>query len=166
MSLYAFSLNDRYPAGHIYVHRVLHALTNSGTNLAAAQQIFAVLYQLSLALTCAIYTQAGSIPNWALLLLPLSKRLHSIYVLRLFNDCWSVVAAQAAILAFSGGHDTLGVLLYRCARYAEMFFREPNANHTAPQYLSRCQRCSTCLEFSSCSSSVLALSQLPGTSWS
>ncbi|KAI0341804.1 glycosyltransferase family 58 protein [Trametopsis cervina] len=109
-----------YPAGHVYVHRVLYALTNSGKNLANAQHIFSLLYILSLALTCAIYHQAGGVPNWALLLLPFSKRLHSIYVLRLFNDCWSVVAAQAAVLAFARGRDTLGVLLYSAAISVKM----------------------------------------------
>lgn len=103
----------RYPAGHLYIHKALYFLTNSGTNIAAAQQIFSALYLLSLALTCAIYYQAGGVPNWVLLLLPLSKRLHSIYVLRLFNDCWSVVAAQAAVLSFAGGWNTVGILLYR-----------------------------------------------------
>lgn len=69
---------------------------------------------MSLALSCAIYLQAGNIPNWVLLLLPLSKRLHSIYVLRLFNDCWAVVGAQAAILALGGGWDSMSCILFRC----------------------------------------------------
>lgn len=116
-SIYPSLATSSYPAGHLYVHRVLYALTDHGKNLAAAQQIFGLLYILSLALSCAIYHIAGGVPNWIVLLLPLSKRLHSIYVLRLFNDCWSVVAAQAAILAFASGSDTLGVLIYRCDDY-------------------------------------------------
>lgn len=64
-------------------------------------------------ITCAVYRKAGNIPNWVLILLPLSKRLHSIYALRLFNDCWEVVGSQAAVLAFANGFDILGVLLFR-----------------------------------------------------
>lgn len=95
----------------MYIHRLLHSLTDSGRNLWKGQQIYGLLYLASLALTAAIYKQAGSVPNWILLLLPLSKRLHSIYVLRLFNDCWAVTGAQAAVLAFAQGWDTVGVLL-------------------------------------------------------
>ncbi|OBZ75976.1 putative Dol-P-Man:Man(5)GlcNAc(2)-PP-Dol alpha-1,3-mannosyltransferase [Grifola frondosa] len=109
-----------YPAGHIYVHRFLYTVTNSGTNLPAAQQVYAALYLASTILTCAIYRQAGGVPNWVLLLLPLSKRLHSIYVLRLFNDCWTAVASQAAILAFGRGWDALGILLFSCAISVKM----------------------------------------------
>ncbi|KAL1944589.1 hypothetical protein VTO73DRAFT_3019 [Trametes versicolor] len=109
-----------YPAGHVYVHQLLYTLTDSGTNLWKGQQIYAVLYLTSLALTAAIYKQAGGVPNWVLLLLPLSKRLHSIYVLRLFNDCWAVVAAQAAIFAFGSGWDALGVVLLGCALSVKM----------------------------------------------
>lgn len=88
-------------------------ITDDGKDIAMAQQIYAVLYVVSLILTCAIYRQAGEVPNWIICLLPLSKRLHSIFVLRLFNDCWSVVAAQAAILAYQMGRDDLGTLMFR-----------------------------------------------------
>jgi alpha-1,3-mannosyltransferase len=150
-------VTSRYPAGHLYIHRVLSALTSSGTNLAAAQQIFAALYLLSLTLSCAIYYQAGGVPNWVLLLLPLSKRLHSIYVLRLFNDCWSVVAAQAAILAFARGRNTFGVLLYRCVlplNLVTTLITQPPAQ----LFPSKCQPCYTCLVYWWCCLSVLALS--------
>jgi alpha-1,3-mannosyltransferase len=46
-----------------------------------------------------------------LLLLPLSKRLHSIFVLRLFNDVWAVVLTQLSILALGGGLSDLSILL-------------------------------------------------------
>ncbi|KAI5986643.1 glycosyltransferase family 58 protein [Pisolithus albus] len=108
-----------YPAGHVYVHDILHYLTDSGNNVPVAQQIYAGLYVLSLLLTCSIYRNAG-VPNWTLLFLPLSKRLHSIFVLRLFNDCWSVVFVQAAILACQTGVDGTGVLLYSLALSVKM----------------------------------------------
>ncbi|KAI0831468.1 mannosyltransferase [Trametes gibbosa] len=109
-----------YPAGHIYVHQILYTLTNSGLDLFKAQEIYAVLYLASLSLTAAVYKQAGGVPNWVLLLPPLSKRLHSIYVLRLFNDCWAVVAAQAAVLAFGHGCDAVGIVLLGCALSVKM----------------------------------------------
>ncbi|KAI0780777.1 mannosyltransferase [Trametes elegans] len=109
-----------YPAGHVYVHQLLYTLTNSGTSLWKAQEIYAALYLASLTLTAAVYKQAGGVPNWVMLLLPLSKRLHSIYVLRLFNDCWAVFAAQAAVLAFGRSWDALGIALLGCALSVKM----------------------------------------------
>jgi len=107
------SQRTSYPAGHVLVFRLLYVITDAGTNIALAQQIYAALYVVSLILTCAIYRQAGAVPNWTICLLPLSKRLHSIFVLRLFNDCWSVVAVQAAILAYQTGWDDFGTLMLR-----------------------------------------------------
>jgi len=104
----------RYPAGHVRVHQFLYDITDSGTNVAFAQWIYSVLYIASLFLSCIIYQLAGNVPNWAILLLPLSKRLHSIYVLRLFNDCWAVVAVQASIVAFQRGYFDTGMMLFRC----------------------------------------------------
>ena len=79
-----------------------------------AQYTYGVLYLISLALSCAIYNAAGNIPNWVVLLLPLSKRLHSIFVLRLFNDCWAVVAVQCALLFFQYGLYDTGMMFFRC----------------------------------------------------
>ena len=103
-----------YPAGHIYVHKLLHALTDAGRTLRKAQNVYAMLYIANECIIGSIYQRAGNVPNWIVLLLPLSKRLHSIYVLRLFNDCWAVLGAQSAVLAFASGYDTLAILLYRC----------------------------------------------------
>jgi len=109
-----------YPAGHVHIFRFLYEVTSHGTNVALAQQIFAVLYVTSVTLTCAIYRQARVAPNWMICLLPLSKRLHSIFVLRLFNDCLSVVAVQAAILAYQTGWDDLGTLMFSAALSIKM----------------------------------------------
>ncbi|KAJ7685072.1 glycosyltransferase family 58 protein [Mycena polygramma] len=109
-----------YPAGHLYIHRLLHAFTDAGADIPVAQQIYGVLYITSLTLSCAIYWLAGGIPNWAVLLLPLSKRLHSIFFLRLFNDCWAVVFVQAAVVAFQTGYDEVGILLFSAALSVKM----------------------------------------------
>ncbi|KAF8061602.1 glycosyltransferase family 58 protein [Lyophyllum atratum] len=109
-----------YPAGHLRIHTILHDITDSGRNIALAQHIYAGLYVATLALTCAIYRKAGTIPNWVLLILPLSKRLHSVFVLRLFNDCWAVLAVQAAILFYQLGLDDTGTFLFAAALSVKM----------------------------------------------
>lgn len=102
----------RYPVGHLYIHNILYYITDAGRKLGLAQQIYGILYLTTLTLTCAIYRRAGA-PNWLVLLLPLSKRLHSIFVLRLFNDCWTLLPMQLAILAYQAGLDDMGTLFYR-----------------------------------------------------
>ncbi|KAJ7109258.1 mannosyltransferase [Mycena epipterygia] len=109
-----------YPAGHLHIHQLLHRITSAGTDIPLAQQIYGVLYIVSLTLTCTIYWLAGGIPNWAVLLLPLSKRLHSIFFLRLFNDCWAVMFLQAAVVAYQTGYDDVGTLLFSAALSVKM----------------------------------------------
>ncbi|TDL27387.1 glycosyltransferase family 58 protein [Rickenella mellea] len=109
-----------YPAGHVHIHQFLHSATSTGLNVRLAQHIYGILYLASLTLSCTIYGRAGGIPNWVLILLPLSKRLHSIFVLRLFNDCWATVAMQAAIASYCQGWDSLGTLLFSLAVSVKM----------------------------------------------
>ena len=103
----------RYPAGHVLIHRFMHGLTRGGRYLKRAQKLYGGLYVFSQLLSCALYRQARSVPNWVLLLLPLSKRLHSIYALRMFNDCWAVVVSQLALLALVSEVDDLACVLFR-----------------------------------------------------
>ncbi|KAJ9613213.1 dolichyl-P-Man:Man(5)GlcNAc(2)-PP-dolichol alpha-1,3-mannosyltransferase [Cladophialophora chaetospira] len=85
-----------YPALHVYIYTVLYTLTDEGTNILWAQIIFAGLYLFTLALVFACYRRVGA-PPWLLVPLVLSKRMHSIYLLRLFNDCWATLGLWAAI---------------------------------------------------------------------
>jgi alpha-1,3-mannosyltransferase len=110
-----------YPAGHLYIHRLLYDFTEGGTNIKMAQQMYGTLYLTLVTLVCAIYRRTASVPNWMLLMLPLSKRLHSIFVLRLFNDCWSVVAVHAAVLAYQyRGMELLATILFSIALSVKM----------------------------------------------
>ncbi|TFK27356.1 dolichyl-P-Man:Man(5)GlcNAc(2)-PP-dolichyl mannosyltransferase [Coprinopsis marcescibilis] len=109
-----------YPAGHVRIHQFLSQVTDGGKDMHLAQQIYALLYVASLSMTCVIYGQTQAVPNWLLLFLPFSKRLHSIFVLRLFNDCWAVVLSQLSIVALQRGLDDTGCLLFSAALSVKM----------------------------------------------
>lgn len=100
-----------YPAAHVYIYRILYHLTDHGRDIALAQYIFGVLYLLTLAIVMACYRQA-KVPPYVFPMLILSKRLHSIFVLRLFNDCFAVFFFFAAIYCFQRRLFTAGSMLY------------------------------------------------------
>ncbi|ODQ66857.1 ALG3-domain-containing protein [Nadsonia fulvescens var. elongata DSM 6958] len=85
-----------YPGGHVKVFVYLFQITNRGQNVLLAQVIFAALYLVTQALVFVVYIQANA-PPYVLPLLIMSKRIHSIYLLRLFNDCWMTFAAVFAV---------------------------------------------------------------------
>jgi len=47
-----------YPGLHVYIYRLLYALTNHGTSIFTAQIIFTILYLGTLAVVMACYRQA------------------------------------------------------------------------------------------------------------
>ena len=71
----------------------------------AGQYIFAGLYLANLAIVFSLYqcghTESPNIAKYAALLLVFSKRIHSIFILRLFNDCIAVACGYVAILLFT-----------------------------------------------------------------
>ncbi|KAG7893561.1 hypothetical protein KL905_002311 [Ogataea polymorpha] len=96
-----------YPGGHVYIYSWMKWFTNGMDNVHAGQQIFRYLYLATFVLTLVAYFQTNvRFKPYLLYFLCLSKRLHSIYVLRLFNDCFAtflmvatiVVLQQAAVL--------------------------------------------------------------------
>lgn len=94
-----------YPAGFLYIYAPLRWLVgNGGRGPAAirmAQWIFLALYLVVQGLVLQIYAITKPGPPWAVLILAWSKRVHSLFVLRMFNDCFAMAFAYAAVLLFA-----------------------------------------------------------------
>ncbi|KAB0365358.1 hypothetical protein FD754_009514 [Muntiacus muntjak] len=76
-----------YPAGFVYIFMGLYYATDRGTDIRMAQHIFAVLYLSTLLLVFLIYHQTCKVPPFVFFFMCCaSYRVHSIFVLRLFND--------------------------------------------------------------------------------
>ncbi|KAN0062434.1 dolichyl-P-Man:Man(5)GlcNAc(2)-PP-dolichol alpha-1,3-mannosyltransferase [Thecaphora frezii] len=84
-----------YPALHLYLYSGLSWLTHHGANLLPGQLAFAVLLAATLLIVAHLYRRAGA-PPICLLPLVLSKRIHSIFLLRMFNDPLALLLAYAA----------------------------------------------------------------------
>lgn len=100
-----------YPAGHVYIYSLLHELTNKGQNIALGQYIFAGIYIATLIVVLSCYTKAGA-PPYLLPLLVLSKRLHSVYMLRMFNDGIATLAMWLAIFFFQRRQLTIATTVW------------------------------------------------------
>ncbi|CAN8285778.1 unnamed protein product [Cochlearia groenlandica] len=87
-----------YPAGFLYVYTLVQSFTAG--QVYPAQILFGVLYIVNLVIVLFIYVKTDVVPWWALSLLCLSKRIHSIFVLRLFNDCFAMTLLHASMALF------------------------------------------------------------------
>lgn len=113
-----------YPAGFVYAFAGLRWLVGGGGRgaaaLRAAQWAFLGIYLATQALVLRIYGAARSGPPWVALLLLLSKRLHSLYYLRLFNDCVAMLLQYGALALLAGGLWLPGVLAWSAAVSVKM----------------------------------------------
>ncbi|KAG0315028.1 dolichyl-P-Man:Man(5)GlcNAc(2)-PP-dolichol alpha-1,3-mannosyltransferase [Linnemannia gamsii] len=104
-----------YPAGFVYIYSTLYYATDLGENILRGQWIFMGLYMITLVVVFSIYAKDESIPPYVLIPVCLSRRLHSIYVLRLFNDPVAMLFLYAATLAFLNRRWTLSSTLFSLA---------------------------------------------------
>ncbi|KJE91547.1 alpha-1,3-mannosyltransferase ALG3 isoform d, variant [Capsaspora owczarzaki ATCC 30864] len=105
-----------YPAGFVYLFGAFYYMTENGTNIFKAQLIYAVLYMLTLTVVLAIYQRARTVPPYALLWLTFtSYRIHSIFVLRLFNDPIAMLLFYVAVLLFMHHRWYIGCVFYSLA---------------------------------------------------
>ncbi|XP_075677827.1 alg3, alpha-1,3- mannosyltransferase [Dermatophagoides pteronyssinus] len=105
-----------YPAGHLYVYTLLYWLTDQGQNIYRAQYIFASLYLITLFIVFQLYRHYSQAPPFVLIFMCLtSYRVHSIYVLRLFNDTIAILFLYLSLLSFTGQKWIRGSIFYSLA---------------------------------------------------
>ncbi|KAK8975195.1 hypothetical protein V6N11_058240 [Hibiscus sabdariffa] len=102
-----------YPAGFLYVYSAIQYVT--GGQVFPAQILFGILYIINLGIVLLIYVKTDVLPWWALSLLCLSKRVHSIFVLRLFNDCFAMTFLHAAMASILYGWWHFGLIIFSAA---------------------------------------------------
>ena len=89
-----------YPAGFVWVYAPLHWITSAGANVRLAQWLFVGLIAFNLLVVLRVYNRVALAPPWVALWFLCSKRVHSLFVLRLFNDCVTATVFHCALLAF------------------------------------------------------------------
>ncbi|KAF6012215.1 hypothetical protein HII13_001788 [Brettanomyces bruxellensis] len=89
-----------YPGGYVWIYSWLKTFTGGMEHIRVGQEIFRFLYLLTTLITFICYLMTNTkVKPYIIYLLLLSKRLHSIYVLRLFNDCFTTFFSTCAILS-------------------------------------------------------------------
>lgn len=102
-----------YPAGFVYIYSMLYFLTSQGENIKLAQYVFIGIYLLQLVFVLRIYIKTRKVPPYVLVITILtSYRIHSIHVLRLFNDPIAVLLLYVALNFFMESRWNLGSVFY------------------------------------------------------
>ncbi|KAL1401226.1 hypothetical protein pipiens_006777 [Culex pipiens pipiens] len=98
-----------YPAGFVWIYSALYFITSQGRNIRLAQYIFVGIYLVQMWLVLRLYSKSRKLPPYVLVLTTFtSYRIHSIYVLRLFNDPVAILFLYLALNAFIDNRWTLG----------------------------------------------------------
>jgi alpha-1,3-mannosyltransferase len=119
-----------YPAGFVYIYSFLYWITDRGLLISRAQIIFAGLHAAVLCLVLAIYrlchidcrsnSTYRSFSLLVVVLLPISRRIMSLFVLRLFNDAFQVMLLYISILLFAKNKWSVGCLMYSASVSVKM----------------------------------------------
>lgn len=102
-----------YPAGFVYIYSILYFITSRGQNIRLAQYVFVAIYLAQMFLVLRIYTKTRKVPPYVLIFSAFtSYRIHSIYVLRLFNDPIAILLLYVALNLFLDEKWTLGSVFF------------------------------------------------------
>jgi hypothetical protein len=123
-----------YPAGFLYLFAWLRWLTDDGKNIAKAQSIFIGIYWMQQFTILLIYheripwirsrfkekdelTLAHQVWSWrgAMAITCFSKRIHSIFLLRLFNDGPTMLLLYISVLLFMRQRWNMGCVVFSFA---------------------------------------------------
>lgn len=105
-----------YPAGFVYVFALLRSLTRNGEAIFQAQLIFSLLHCcLIFVVLFGIYFHMTDYPDVLLPLAVVSRRAHSIFELRLFNDGIAMLYAYVCIALAMRNRWTLACILFSLA---------------------------------------------------
>ncbi|CAJ0566571.1 unnamed protein product, partial [Mesorhabditis spiculigera] len=105
-----------YPGGHLIVYRIFYALTNKGQDIRVGQYIFMILYLINLISVFRLYSKTRLMPPFVLFLLTCTGyRIHSLFVLRLFNDTVAMTFLYLALNFFVSQKWLAGSLLFSAA---------------------------------------------------
>lgn len=110
-----------YPAGFVYIYSLFYFLTDKGRNIYLAQYIFLTIYLCQTYLIHRIFRKTLKLPPYAIIISTFtSYRIHSIYVLRLFNDPIAVLLFYISLNLFISNKWLLGSLFYSLAVSVKM----------------------------------------------
>lgn len=110
-----------YPAGFVYIYSIFYYLTNHGEYIKIGQYLFIAIYLIQIGLVFRIYKKTLKVPPYVLIISILtSYRIHSIYVLRLFNDPIAVLLLFVSLNLFMDLHWTAGSIFYSLAVSVKM----------------------------------------------
>lgn len=118
-----------YPAGFVYLYSLLFYSTDRGESIGRAQLVFAVLHAATLG--CAMYIYwlyycdrktdgRPPFPLWSIVLLLCSRRVMSLFVLRLFNDGIQSLFMYLSIILFATNRWSSGCLVYSASVSVKM----------------------------------------------
>jgi len=102
-----------YPAGFVYIFSGFYYITSQGVNIKLGQYIFFLMYILFIALIFKIYYKSQRVPPYAMFFICCaSYRIHSIFILRLFNDPVAMLLFYVALICFLSHRWTIGCAIF------------------------------------------------------
>ncbi|CAF1024693.1 unnamed protein product [Rotaria magnacalcarata] len=105
-----------YPAGFVYIYLIFYYITNFGNNVRLVQYIFVGLYLIMISAVFYIYNRNTKVPPYAYIFMCLlAYRIHSIFVLRLFNDPIAMTLLYISLAFLLRRQWTVACILYSLA---------------------------------------------------
>lgn len=127
-----------YPGVFVYLYAALYYVTARGTMVWLAQWLFTAAYVCVTALTFHLYGIAGRVPMLFSIMAIMSRRMHSIFLLRLFNDGIAMLLLYTATVSTAWRDWKQGALWFSLAVGVKM-----NVLLFAPGFLAVWCRTST-----------------------